>query len=354
LIPTLSLSDIEAESPEAIERLRRAGRDIGVFYLDAGDRLARRFFADLFEQSRQFFRLPLDPKQALALANSSNFRGYVGMGEEYTRGQADIKESFEFAQETRVPASDNPPPYFRLYGENQWPDASRLPRFRPTLGEYSEWMDRIGRVVLKGMALTLGQPVTPEAGGGLFRGDPCFFSRLIYYGNPLDFGETDTRLGAHTDHVLFTLTLQDAPGLEVQTNAGEWIRVEPSEELFVVFPGELMEFWTRGYYKATTHRVHNKALRTERLSVASFFLPDLQSEVAPIDPASSPHLADVDLSMSSDNSWLTKPQAEAQANGASAGELLRPIMIGEKEWERVNAIFPDEAAPAEESAQETS
>jgi hypothetical protein len=42
------------------------------------------------------------------------------------------------------------------------------------------------------------------------------------------------------------------------------------------------------------------------------------------------------------------PQAEAQSNGASAGELLRPIMIGEKEWERVNAIFPEEAAPMEE------
>ena len=268
------------------------------------------------------------------------------MGEEYTRGLADLKESFEFAKETPVPTSDNPPPYFRLYGENQWPEARLLPQFRQTLGEYSEWMDKIGRALLKGIALTLGQPTTPTP-GGLFDGDLCFFSRLIYYGNPLDFSITKARLGAHTDHVLFTLTLQDAPGLEVRTDAGEWLRVEPSEDVFVVFPGELMEFWTRGYYKATTHRVHNQALRTERLSVASFFLPNLRSVVAPIDPASSPHLAQADLLMSSDNSWLTKPRDGARSNGAGAGEFLRPIIVGEKEWERVNAIFPDEAAPAE-------
>ena len=80
MIPTLRLNHIEAGTPEAIERLRRASRDIGVFYLDAGDRLERRFFSDVFEQSGRFFGLPPDAKQALALAHSPKFSGIRRLG----------------------------------------------------------------------------------------------------------------------------------------------------------------------------------------------------------------------------------------------------------------------------------
>jgi isopenicillin N synthase-like dioxygenase len=96
-----------------------------------------------------------------------------------------------------------------------------------------------------------------------------------------------------------------------------------------------MEFWTRGYYPATRHRVPNATLPAERLSIMSFFLPDLRCQVSPIEITDDSPLANAELSLSSDNSWLTRDR-----HGNNAAEAV-PIVIGEKEWERVNAIFPE-------------
>lgn len=338
MIETIQLAGMENGTPDTLDRLRRGLRETGVVFLDARGELPDGFFETLFAQSREFFRLPAEVKQALNLSNSANLRGYVGMGEEFTNGIADLKESFEFAKELEVPSDARDAPYARLYGTNLWPEPDALPQFEPTIRSYSAWMSRLGTSFLKALARTLDQPTEPT-GDSLFEGEMCSFSRLIYYSDPTGFNEASARLEAHTDQALITVIVQNVAGLEVQDHTGAWVPVIPENGLFIVFPGELAEFWTRGYYRACVHRVQNKAITGERISIASFFLPDLRTRLAPLDPTSSEHLATADLTVSSTNSWLTP--------GGNADGALAPFVVGEKEWERMNAIFPDDAAALE-------
>lgn len=334
MIPTIDFQRIEALDPDTLAQIRRALHDAGAFFLDARSVFAEQDVAELFEQASGYFTLPEEEKRATAISRSANLRGYVGPGEEFTNGIADLKASFEFAREREAPHRADPPPYFSFYGPNLWPAAACLPRFQPVIGRFSERMDAIGLTVLKGIATSLDQPVSDLPGEGLFGGELCVFSRLIFYAGPGGTVER-TRLEAHTDQSLLTAVIADAPGLEVEDADGNWRLVVPPPYSFTVFAGELMEFWSRGYLRACKHRVHGSALREDRHSIATFFLPDLPNRVAPIDPDTCAHLKTAPSSVSRGNVWLS-----SLSGGDSGGEALRPIIIGVKEWERMNAIFP--------------
>lgn len=330
MIPIIAVSDLDDRRPDAVERLRSSLREYTVVHVDARAELGPQFFAGLYEQTQQFFGLPAAEKQSLDINRSRNYRGYVGQGAEYTNGIADLKESFEFGKEIPAPSGE-PQPWFDLYGENQWPDDRRLPRFRPVVTAYTGAMARIARAVLKALMATLGQP----AEGGMADGELCLFSRLIYYSHPSQFASQQTRLGRHTDSGMITIGLQNAPGLEVESPAHGWVEVRPPEDVFTVFPGELAEIWAHGYYRACAHRVHNSALRTERLSYASFVLPDLRRGLTPVDPASSQPLSAAGPAVSRGNSWLAGGRAFAA-----------DVPIGALEWERMSLIFPHREATA--------
>ncbi|MEU5214581.1 2-oxoglutarate and iron-dependent oxygenase domain-containing protein [Streptomyces sp. NPDC020807] len=325
MIPVITLADLEAQRPEALELLHTSLRENTLVHVDARRELGDSFFPDLYGQTRAFFALPEADKQALDINASPNYRGYVSQGTEYTNGVPDLKESFEFGKETPAPEGEQLH-WYGLYGENQWPAEESLPGFRAVVDAYSAAMDRIALATLSCLQLTLDQPIDPEK--GVTGGELCSFSRLIRYRDPKGFGAEETRLERHTDSGLLTIGLQNAAGLEAESTSGEWLSVEPPADVFTVFPGELMEIWTHGYYRACAHRVRNAALTTERLSYASFFLPDLQRELVPMDRALSPRLSGP-LSVPSANSWLT-----------GTSELPESAPIGQLEWDRMNVIFP--------------
>ncbi|MEM9557184.1 MAG: 2-oxoglutarate and iron-dependent oxygenase domain-containing protein [Acidobacteriota bacterium] len=354
--PRFALDRLDAGDPGAIDALHHALRSQGFVYIDADTVLDAGSLTNVLGEARAFFDLSQAEKDALDLDLSPNYRGYVGMGAEYTNGVADVKESFEFAPETVAPAvAGEPPPYFKLYGANQWPDPGRLPRFRPALETYSAAVERIGRSVLQAVARTLDQPTTSAPGEGLFGGDLCSFSRLIYYAEAADTGDAPARREAHTDHTLLTVILQSSPGLEVADGDG-WQPVTASPDTFLVFLGEMMEFWTRGYYTALPHRVYDAALAAERVSIATFFLPDLRNRVAPIVPSTSTRMASAELSLSADNSWLTPSAVDPPSTGDAAGPSgsLQPIIVGEKEWQRIHAIFPEQSSSEQSSSEQSS
>ncbi|MFF4958712.1 isopenicillin N synthase family dioxygenase [Streptomyces sp. NPDC001222] len=326
MIPVLALADLEAGRPATLDRLHDALREHALVHVDARADLGPGFFPALHEQTRAFFALPEAAKQALDIDRSANYRGYVAQGAEYTGGVPDLKESFEFGRETTAPEGEEQPWHAALYGPNQWPDASVLPRFRPVVEAYSAAMDRIALAVLRGLLLTLDQPADAE--DSVTAGELCSYSRLIRYRDPAGFGADQTRLGRHTDSGLLTVSLQEQPGLEAEAADGRWLPVEPPADVLSVFGGELMEVWTHGYYRACPHRVHNSALRGERLSYASFFLPDLRRPLVPVDRAAGPRLSGP-LAVPAGNSWLA---------GGRGPNPATPV--GELEWARMNVIFP--------------
>lgn len=54
---------------------------------------------------------------------------------------------------------------------------------------------------------------------------------------------------------------------------GTWIEAPPVENTFVINIGDMLELWTHGYYRATPHRVRNKAGH-DRISMPFFFDPN--------------------------------------------------------------------------------
>ena len=330
MIGVVSLDELADGSPDAIAALRDALHGDGVVALDAAGRFGGGSTTELFEQARRFFLLPLAERRAVGLSSSTNLRGFVGVGQETTNGVVDLKESFEFARELSPPAGD-PSPWHRLYGSNLWPDTDVLPGFRSVLRRFVDDIGAIGDSVVRSLVSSLGQPLGPGAPSGFFDRESCVFSRLIRYGDPGEHRDDATRLDAHTDHGLVTLTLEDSPGLEVQRRDGGW---EIAEGVPLVFAGELLEFWSLGYFRACPHRVMSGALIRERLSIATFIEPDLGAVVAPVRRSSfdSSEAPGVPVG----NFWLPDDQVP--------GDDPPPVAVGDAEWRRMASIFGDEVA----------
>ena len=67
---------------------------------------------------------------------------------------------------------------------------------------------------------------------------------------------------------------------------GEWVDAPPVPGAFVVNIGELLEFATDGYLKATKHRVISPPAGQTRISVPFFFNPALDARM-PLDRAAA-------------------------------------------------------------------
>ena len=302
-----SLDALLAGEPEATCAVARELRDEGVCAVAPGRALPPEFLARLSRTAVGFFKLPGAAKMAVALAASGNLRGYVGYSEERTNGLPDLKESFEFGQERRTRGRTRP--YHRMYGANVWPDAANAPEFRAVLEAYSQVAEAAGMALVEALICLLETPETAASCRALRRGRASRFSRVNYYCEPAGISSGADRLVAHTDNSLVTLAYQDAPGLEVERRSDGWSAGLPPGSL-AVFTGELAEIWSGGTYRAARHRVRNGMLARERVSVTSFFLPDLSARVLPLP-------------------------------GAGGGRQAEDsFVVGEREWARMERIFP--------------
>jgi isopenicillin N synthase-like dioxygenase len=64
---------------------------------------------------------------------------------------------------------------------------------------------------------------------------------------------------------------------------GAWVDAPPVPDAFVVNIGEMLEYATGGYLKATNHRVISPKAPDERISVPFFFNPALDARLPIID-----------------------------------------------------------------------
>ena len=108
-------------------------------------------------------------------------------------------------------------------------------------------------------------------------------------------------VGAHTDTNFLTLLLQDEVGGLQAFSEGKWIDVSSSSpsssssspsssslfnntDVLVCNLGEQAEIWSRGYFRATPHRVlMNACKKKSRVSVPLFYNPTLSATIEPID-----------------------------------------------------------------------
>ncbi|WP_353109121.1 2-oxoglutarate and iron-dependent oxygenase domain-containing protein [Gordonia sp. (in: high G+C Gram-positive bacteria)] len=274
-LPIVDMALLDSDRVTFQDSLRTATHEYGFFYL-VGHGIDAATRNRLFATARDFFALPEADKFSVEMLRSPQFRGYTRFGGEYTQGAIDWREQIDVAAEYQQLGDD--PAYLRLDGPNLWPSA--LPAFRDVVTDWQRRCSALGLTLMREWAVSLGAAadVFDEA----FAERPSTLLKVVRYPGR-DSSQDRQGVGAHKDPGVLTLLLVEPGkgGLQVEHN-GEWIDAPPVDDAFVVNIGELMEYATDGYLKATMHRVQSPPLGSERLSVPFFFNPALSSAMPQI------------------------------------------------------------------------
>ncbi|MFD1712977.1 isopenicillin N synthase family dioxygenase [Amnibacterium flavum] len=277
-LPILDLSRLDAGPAEAAafrHDLREATHEYGFFYLTGhgiGDELQQR----VNDTARAFFNLPEADKLAIENIKSPHFRGYTRVGGELTQGIVDWREQIDIgAERPAVPERWSEADYWRLEGPNQWPDA--LPELRTVITEWHDTLSDVALTLLRAWAESLG--AAPDVFDAAFASDPSTLIKIVRYPGKSD-PEPKQGVGAHKDSGVLTLLWVEPGkgGLQVE-HEGTWIDAPPVPGAFVVNIGELLEYATDGYLKATVHRVISPRIGDDRISIPFFFNPALDARI---------------------------------------------------------------------------
>jgi isopenicillin N synthase-like dioxygenase len=260
----------------AADAIGHACRTAGFFYV-TGHGIPAARITEMEELFRRFFALPAAAKMDLRMERAGRaWRGYFPVFGELTSGQPDVKEGLYFGAEhgddhPRVRAG------VPLHGKNLFPD---IPFFRDAVLSWMADMTRLGRVILRGIALSLGLP--EDYFDERYLRDPTVLFRAFHYPPPPAGEAPGWGVGEHTDYGWLTILWQDgAGGLQVKSRS-RWIEAAPVPGSFVCNIGDMLDRMTGGLYRSTPHRVRNESGR-DRLSLPFFFDPDWDAEIAPID-----------------------------------------------------------------------
>jgi len=275
-LPVLDLSLLD-QGPDAAarfrEELRAATHDVGFFYL-TGTGVSPELEARLLQAAKDFFALPEAEKLSIENVTSPHFRGYTRVGGERTQGRVDWREQIDIGPE-RAPLTDpDGPGYNRLVGPNLWPAAQ--PELQDVVTEWHDHLTGVARKLLRAWALALG---AEEQYFDRHFGDPQTLIKIVRYPGK-DDPTPQQGVGAHKDSGVLTLLWVEPGkgGLQVERD-GEWVDAPPVSGAFVVNIGELLEYATQGYLRATNHRVISPRFPDERISVPFFFNPALDARL---------------------------------------------------------------------------
>ncbi|MFP2909364.1 2-oxoglutarate and iron-dependent oxygenase domain-containing protein [Pyxidicoccus sp. 3LFB2] len=292
-LQTFSLPDSVSGLPAEValaDRMIRAWRSDGIFQVTMSPTLEGTT-ERAFQESRRFFRLPLEAKARCV--SDLTYSGYIASGEEVTAGEADYSEIFTVTPD--VPLHDaRVRAQWPCHGPAPWPDAD----YRQGMTAFTDALGSIGERLLKLTALGLGLEL--DALTRLTR-DGWHHMRVLRF--PALSSKSARGIGAHTDYGLLVIAAQDDVGgllvrppvegekrhrnwLPTESSAGmyeneePWTWVKPVPKVLTVFPGDILQFLTRGYLLSTPHKVR---LNTrERYSMAYFHEPAFDACVRPL------------------------------------------------------------------------
>jgi isopenicillin N synthase-like dioxygenase len=273
-----------AEIAEAVDStLRSTG-----FLLVTGHGIPDGIRAAYFDAMRQFFALPQEAKDAIAIGKSDVHRGYVGFATETLEGAlagdedavgeqlaGDMKETLDTGNEG---GPDDPEVIAGtpLHGPNQWPD---LPGFREAVETYRAAMLEASLRMQRALSMALG--LDPDFFGERPGQTMCHL-RLIHYPPMETLTPEPGQLGcgAHTDYGTLTLLADDGNGgLQVRQRSGDWIDVTVPDGHLVVNLGDLMAIWTNDRWVSNPHRVVNPP-GVDRFSSPFFVTPPFHLEIS--------------------------------------------------------------------------
>jgi isopenicillin N synthase-like dioxygenase len=329
-LPVLDLApylvDPDSDGARAfVDQLRQVVHEIGFFHV-VGHGVPPALDDEVHAVARRFFALDEADRLEIENVRSPQFRGYTRFGHELTNGRVDLRDQIDISRELPAPSlGPDDPAWLRLRGPNLWPAA--LPELRPVVTEWMDAMEGVGRGLLRAMAVALGQ--RPDVFDDVVTPHPEVLTKVIRYVTPADAAPADDSpgqgVGAHRDTGFLTFVHQDdVGGLQVERD-GAFVDVPRLPGAYVVNVGEMFQLVTRGYFKATVHRVVSPPPGTERISVAYFFNPKLEATLSPID---------------------LPPELAAEAHGGESADPSNPILAnyGENSLKVRLRAHPDVAA----------
>ncbi|HWK46813.1 MAG TPA: 2-oxoglutarate and iron-dependent oxygenase domain-containing protein [Stellaceae bacterium] len=241
-------------------------------------------FDRVFDMSRRFFDLPESEKRKIHITRSPQYRGYLGLlekGDTDPTFKGNNLEAFHCAAELG-PEHPDVTMGLPLRGPNLWPDA--VEGFRDTIHTYYQRTFQVGTTLLELFAEGLDRPrdfFTRHYRHSLAQ------LRLLRYAQ-IDDPRVELLARSHCDSGVITLLSQDdTGGLQVLNKAGQWIDAPPLKGAYIINIGNTLQFWTKGRFSSTNHRVANRG-GVPRFSMPFFMTPDYETIVRPIGSENDP------------------------------------------------------------------
>ena len=218
-----------------------------------------------FDSTRRFFALPDAIKHRYVVPGGAGQRGYTPFGIETAKGAArpDLKEFWHVGRNL-PPGMTDPALLPNL-------TVAEIPDFNATTSSLFDALDKLGLLILEGIATYLGLPAH-------------YFDNKVQYGSsilrllhypPVAPEASGVRAGAHEDINVITLLLgAEEAGLQLLDRDGRWLDVDPPAGGVVVNIGDMLQRLTNHVLPSTTHRVLNP--RRERAAFPRYSMPYFQ------------------------------------------------------------------------------
>lgn len=262
VIDLLNLIDGDALYDNELEKLHKACQQWGFFQV-VNHGLSASLLEDLKTEIVNFFKLPLEEKKKL-WQQPDNHEGFGQLFVVSEEQKLDWSDMFYF---TTLPTSLRKTHLFD----------NLLPTLREKVEAYSLEVKKLAMKILGHIAKALkmdGQEMKELFSDGVQS------MRMNYY-PPCP--EPDRAIGftPHSDADALTILFQlnETEGLEIQKD-GRWVPIKPLPNALVVNIGDILEIVSNGVYRSIEHRATVNSAK-ERLSIATFYSSNLDSELGP-------------------------------------------------------------------------
>jgi isopenicillin N synthase-like dioxygenase len=220
--------------------IEQACSDVGIFYVTCPG-IDVDFVDRVFDEAKAFFDQPDEEKMKSRASFENYYMGFrpVGSEKSVSAGEYEQCEQYKlgFVKRPDGTSCSNvaerlSSSVFRKSTQQFWDSAQELSSclqryFATILGYEDDFFDR-------------------------FMQQPLHNLGLNYYP---DVNEDKDRLHAHIDYSLFTIILQESPGLLVKPRKGDWLEAPIMKGRLLVMVGEYLLRWSRGSLWAPPHRV---------------------------------------------------------------------------------------------------
>ncbi|SMC72416.1 isopenicillin N synthase family dioxygenase [Cellulophaga tyrosinoxydans] len=272
LVPSVNLEDFVSgdskRKEKFIKEIGAAFENIGFVAL-SGHFLSDKLVDDLYDEIKQFFKLPQEVKDSYEIPGIGGQRGYTSFGKEHAKGrkEGDLKEFWHFGQYVE----DNP----RL--EKEYPAnviVKELPKFNEVGKETYKMLEKTAKYVLRALALHLNLEET-YFDDYIKNGNSIL--RPIHYPPITSEPKNAVRAAAHGDINLITLLMgAHGKGLQVKNHNDEWVDAIARPDELMINVGDMLSRLTNNKLKSTIHQVVNPPRElwgTSRYSVPFFMHP---------------------------------------------------------------------------------